>query len=222
MRLGQRGAAAGDDALLERGPGRRERILDPEHALLELDAGGAAYADDRDPARSAGRCAASRLSWSCVDLGPFALRFELADPGVDERRCSPCAADDGGVVLGGGEPVSTSRGVPGLISPSSMPVSLATTCRRGPPRGPRARRPGDARSRGRGRRPTAWFVHVAADEQLQRRAVDVLGEDDQRRSARLATSSVGMMSWTWLIFLLVSRISGFSSTASIRSWSVTM
>ena len=42
------------------------------------------------------------------------------------------------------------------------------------------------------------------------------------RSARLAASMVGMISCTAVTFLLVSRISGFSRTASIRSASVTM
>ena len=42
------------------------------------------------------------------------------------------------------------------------------------------------------------------------------------RSARLAASMLGMMSCTAVIFLFVSRINGFSCTASIRSGLVTM
>ena len=83
VRLGQRGAAAGDDARLEGGAGRRQRILDPKHALLELDAGGSADADDRDPPRQSGDSQLEAVLVG-VQLGPFALGFELADPGVDE------------------------------------------------------------------------------------------------------------------------------------------
>src|SRR5690606_37109973 len=46
----QRHAAAGDDALLDRGTGRVERVFDARLLLLHLDLGGRADLDDRDTA----------------------------------------------------------------------------------------------------------------------------------------------------------------------------
>jgi hypothetical protein len=48
--LHQRHAAADDDAFLNRGAGRVQRVVDAVLALLHLDFGGAADADHRDAA----------------------------------------------------------------------------------------------------------------------------------------------------------------------------
>ena len=61
-----------------------------------------------------------------------------------------------------------------------------------------------------------WHQHA------ERRAVDVLGDDQQRPPDRMTCSSTGMSSWTLEIFSLVSRTYGLSSRLSIRSRSVTM
>ena len=50
----QGGAAAGDDALLDRGEGGVLGILDAELAVLELGFGGGANLDDGDAARELG------------------------------------------------------------------------------------------------------------------------------------------------------------------------
>ena len=52
--LQQRGAAAGDEALLDRRAGRREGVLDAVLPLLELDLGGRADLDDGDAAGQLG------------------------------------------------------------------------------------------------------------------------------------------------------------------------
>ena len=48
--LEQHDAAARDDAFLDRGAGRIERVVDAVLALLHLDLGGAADANDRNAA----------------------------------------------------------------------------------------------------------------------------------------------------------------------------
>ena len=50
----ERDAAAGDDAFLDCGAGRMHRVLDAIPALLDLDLGGAADADDGDAAGQLG------------------------------------------------------------------------------------------------------------------------------------------------------------------------
>ena len=52
--LQERGAAAGDEALLDGRAGRRERVLDAVLLLLELDLGGRADLDDGDAAGQLG------------------------------------------------------------------------------------------------------------------------------------------------------------------------
>src|SRR6266540_2971616 len=55
LRAQQRDPAAGDDALLDGGPGGRQGVLDAVLLLLELDLGGRADADDRDAAGQLGQ-----------------------------------------------------------------------------------------------------------------------------------------------------------------------
>ena len=54
-RVEQRGAAAGDDAFLDRGAGRVERVVDAVLALLDLDLGRAADLDHRNAAGQLGQ-----------------------------------------------------------------------------------------------------------------------------------------------------------------------
>ena len=53
-RVEQRGAAAGDDAFLDRGAGRVERVVDAVLALLDLDLGRAADLDHGNAAGELG------------------------------------------------------------------------------------------------------------------------------------------------------------------------
>jgi hypothetical protein len=61
-RVEQRDAAAGHDALLDRGAGGVQRVVDAVLLLLHLDLGRAADADDRDAAGELGQrsCSFSR------------------------------------------------------------------------------------------------------------------------------------------------------------------
>ena len=87
------GAATGDDALLDRGPGRGDRVLDAVLALLELDLGGRADLDDADAAGQLGQPLLQLLAVP-VGVGVLDLAPDLRDPGVDlglrrPRRGSP-------------------------------------------------------------------------------------------------------------------------------------
>ena len=94
----QRGAATGDDALLDRGLGRGDGVLDAVLALLELDLGGRADADDADAAGELGQplleLLAVPVGVGVVDLAlgswPCPLPIASADAAaVDDRGRRP-------------------------------------------------------------------------------------------------------------------------------------
>ena len=74
--LQQRRAAAGDDALLDRRTGRRERVLDAVLLLLELDLGRGADLDDGDAAGQLGEALLELLA-VVVGGGLLDLRLDL-------------------------------------------------------------------------------------------------------------------------------------------------
>ena len=94
----QRHAAAGDDAFLDRGAGRVERVIDAVLALLHLDLGGAADPDHRNAAGELGQ-PLLQLLLVVVGGGVLDLRLDLGDAGLDLRLLAG-AVDDRGVVLG--------------------------------------------------------------------------------------------------------------------------
>src|SRR3954467_2906794 len=97
-------AAAGDDALLDRGTGGRDRVLEPVLALLELDLGGRADADDAD---AAGELRQPLLQLLAVPVGVARLDLaaDLANAVLDRARLTR-TVDDRRVVLGDGDPAS--------------------------------------------------------------------------------------------------------------------
>ena len=80
----QGGAAAGDDALGHRGPGGRQRVLDPVLQLGQLGVGRRADPDHRD---LAGQRADPLGQHVLVDAegGPLELGPQLRDPELDLR-----------------------------------------------------------------------------------------------------------------------------------------
>ena len=76
----QRGAAAGDDALLDRGPGGGQRVLDAVLLLLELHLGGGADLDDGDAAGQLGQALLELLAVP-VRVGVLDLALDLRDRG---------------------------------------------------------------------------------------------------------------------------------------------
>src|SRR5690606_32550123 len=94
----QGGAAAGDDALLDRGARRGDGVLDPVLLLLELDLGDGA---DLDHADAAGELGATLLELRAVPVGVgvLDLGLDLVDQGPDLGAVAT-AVDDRGVVLG--------------------------------------------------------------------------------------------------------------------------
>ena len=95
--MDQRGAAAGDDALLDRRAGSRDRVLDAVLALLELDLGVGTDADDPDAAGELGEPLLQLLAVP-VGVGVVDLAADLPDAVLDLVRLA-AAVDDGGVVL---------------------------------------------------------------------------------------------------------------------------
>ena len=84
-RLQERGATAGDEALLDGRTGRRERILDAVLLLLELDLGGRADLDDGDATGQLGEALLELLP-VVVRGGVLDLRLDLAHAGLDLVR----------------------------------------------------------------------------------------------------------------------------------------
>ena len=64
-------------------------------------------------------------------------------------------------------------------------------------------------------------AQLVDDQRRERFALDVLGDDQQRRPLLATCSSTGSRSFIELIFFSWIRMKGFSSTTSIRSGSVT-
>ena len=81
MRLQEGRAAAGDEALLDRRAGRRERILDAVLLLLELDLGGRADLDDGD--------AAGQLGEALLELLAVVVGGGVLDLGLDLAHAAP-------------------------------------------------------------------------------------------------------------------------------------
>src|SRR5205814_4157760 len=96
-RLHQRRTAAGHDALLDGRLGRGDRVLDAVALLAQLDLGGRADLDDRDPAGQPGQPFVELVPVP-LGLGGLDLLADLLDPGVHVVR-APGAVDDRGVVL---------------------------------------------------------------------------------------------------------------------------
>ena len=97
----QSDAAARDDAFLDRGAGRVERVVDAVLALLDLDLGRAADLDHGDAAGELGE-ALLELLLVIVAGGVLDLGADRLDPGLD-RVAVAGAVDDRGVVLVDGD-----------------------------------------------------------------------------------------------------------------------
>src|SRR5205807_1660980 len=93
----QRNAAARHDALLDRGAGRMQRVLDPGLLLLHLGLGGRAHVDHRDAARQL-REPLLQLLLVVIRRGLLDCRLDLADAALDVGLLA-LAADQGRVVL---------------------------------------------------------------------------------------------------------------------------
>src|SRR2546422_3116840 len=85
------------DALLDRGAGRVQRVLDPGLLLLHFGLGGRAHIDHRDPARQL-REPLLQLLLVVIRRGLLDRRADLADAALDVSLLA-FAADQGGVVL---------------------------------------------------------------------------------------------------------------------------
>ena len=82
LRTEQGHATAGDDALFDRGLGRRDGVLDAVLLLLELDLGGRADLDDGDAAGQLGQALLELLP-VVVGVGVLDLGLDLVDPALD-------------------------------------------------------------------------------------------------------------------------------------------
>ena len=82
LRVQQRDAAARDDALLEGGAGRLQRVLDAVLLLLHLGLGRSADLDDRDAARQLREPLLELLAIE-VGVGVLDLGLDLLDPALD-------------------------------------------------------------------------------------------------------------------------------------------
>src|SRR5207253_4940294 len=100
-RIEQRNAATGDDAFLDRGAGRVERVVDAVLALLDLDLGRTADLDHRN--------AAGELGEALLELLPVVIAGGVLDLLADrghaalDQLAGAGAVDDGRVVLVDGD-----------------------------------------------------------------------------------------------------------------------
>ena len=103
----ERGAAAGDDALIDRGARGRHGVLDAVLLLLEFDLGVSADLDDDD---TAGKLGETLLELLAIPVGVRALDL-LADlrDAVGHGLLVAAAVDDRGVVLGDDHAASVSE-----------------------------------------------------------------------------------------------------------------
>ena len=171
------GAATGDDALLDRGAGRRDGVLDAVLALLDLDLGVAADLDDHDAAGELGEALLQLLAVP-VGVGPLDLGLDLRDPAGDGVRLG-AAVDDGRVVLGDDDPA----GGPEDLETDLLEVEPDVggddlrTGQHGHVLQHRLAAVAEARGLDRdGGEGAADLVH---DERGQRLALDVVGDDEE-------------------------------------------
>ena len=106
-RLQQRGAAACDEALLDRRAGGRERVLDAVLLFLELDLSGRADLDHRHAAGQLGQPLLQLLA-VVVGGGVLDLSLDLGHAALD-RVSRAGAIDDGCVVLGRNDAAGASQ-----------------------------------------------------------------------------------------------------------------
>src|SRR5205807_10348917 len=94
----KRDTPAGDDALLEGGASRLERVFDAVLLLLHLGLGRSADLDDRN---AAGELRQPLLQLLAVEVGVgvLDLGLQLLDPGLDRIRLSVAVDDRGRVLL---------------------------------------------------------------------------------------------------------------------------
>ncbi len=99
--MDQGGATTGDDALLDRGAGRGDGVLQTVLLLLQLHLGGGA---DLDHAHAAGQLREALLELLAVPVGVrgLDLGLDLRDAALDVLLLAG-AVDDRGVVLGDGD-----------------------------------------------------------------------------------------------------------------------
>src|SRR5713226_1863608 len=99
----ERDTAARHDALLDRGAGRVQRVLDPGLLVLHLDLSGRADIDHRDPAREL-REPLLQLFLVVLRRGLLDRRPDLADAALDVGPRA-LATDDRGIVLVDDDPL---------------------------------------------------------------------------------------------------------------------
>ena len=100
-------AAAGDDALLHRGAGGVQRVLDPGLLLLHLGLGGRADVDHRHAADQLGQPLLELLA-VVVGGGLLDLRADLLDAALDVGLLAG-AVDERGVVLVDDDPLGAAE-----------------------------------------------------------------------------------------------------------------
>src|SRR5690606_996710 len=171
-------AATGDDAFLDRGAGRVQRVLDAGLLLLHLDLGRGADANHRHTAGQLGDTLVELLA-VVVAGGLLDLRADRLDPGLDRAGVTG-AVDDGRVLLADFDPLGLAEVVegralerhPGLFGDHGaarqdrhvLEHRLATVA--------------EARGLdGDGLQDAADVVH---DQGRERLALDFLGDDQQR------------------------------------------
>ncbi len=175
------GATAGDDALLDRGAGGGDGVLEAVLLLLELHLGGGA---DPDDAHAAGQLREALLELLAVPVGVrgLDLGLDLVDAALDVLGVA-AAVDDGRVVLGDGDAAGGAEHVQtGLVE---LEADLLGDDGRTGEGGDVAEHglAAVAEARGLHRDGVEGAADLVDDEGGERLALDVLGDDQERLGA---------------------------------------
>src|SRR5213592_1336589 len=214
----ERNAAARHDALLDRGAGRMQRVLDPGLLLLHFGLGGRAHVDHGDAAREL-REPLLQLLLVVIRRGLLDCRLDLADAALDVGLLA-LATDDRGVVLVDDDQLCVAEivehGVLELrpssseitLPPVRTAISVSISLRRSP-------------------KPGAFTAHTFSVPRSLL-TTSVASASPSTSSATMSSglpacatfSRTGSRSFIEEIFLSCTRMYGSSSTASIFSGSV--
>src|SRR6266567_1929472 len=174
----ERDAAARHDALLDRGAGRVQRVLDPGLLLLHFGLGGCAHIDHRDAARQL-REPLLQLLLVIIRRGLLDRRADLADAALDVGLLA-LAADQGRVLLIHHDTLDVAEIVePGVLELEAQFFGDHLT--RGDRRHVREQvLTPVAEARGLDRAHLQRATQLVDHQRRERLSFDVLGDDEQR------------------------------------------
>ena len=176
--MDERGATAGDDALLDRGARRGDGVLDAVLLLLQLHLGGGADLDHADTAGELGEALLELLAVP-VGVGVLDLGLDLVDAAIHGVTVAR-AVDDGRVVLGDDDTARLAEDLEAHLVELEADLG-GDDLTAGQGRDVLHHRlAAVTEGRGLDRGDVEGAADLVDDQRGERLAVDVLGEDEER------------------------------------------